>query len=116
MTEDGLLANLMTMSAEEFRREHLGVPEDPILDEDLLPIPAAVWADLTDPKSHITTHLQLALDVSTDRRLASFGAAGRRNDGLLHGEAIDQRPGTHWVLAAGCALWDAWEVPLRIER
>jgi hypothetical protein len=114
MTEESLKANQKLMSAAEYLREHLGVPELP---EDAEPkvIADDVWAALTDRGSKIESHHCIALDVSPDRRHAAFGAAGRRADGGLHVEAFEHRPRTDWVLGVAKASWDLLKIPIRIQ-
>jgi hypothetical protein len=104
---------LMRDIPEEFLREIMGVAEEPLTgDSDLIPN----WADLVDAGSKIVSHRQMALDVSPDRRWASFGVAGRRRDGRLHVEAIWRKPDTDWVLDKAVELHAKWMIPIRIER
>lgn len=95
----------------KFARERCGVPDE-------LPGEASVvenWSQLVDAASRIDGSPQIALDVSPKRDRASFGAAGRRVDGLFHVEPIECRPRTGWVVEAGRALWERWRVPVRIQ-
>jgi hypothetical protein len=78
-------------------------------------IDPALWAALADASSSIVSNHRLALDVSPDRRWASFGAAGRRADGRLHVEAWERRPGTGWVLEVAVASWELRHIPFRIQ-
>jgi hypothetical protein len=114
MTEDSLLANRKLMDEAEFMREHLGVPEAPLAEGSV--IPADVWAQLIDPDSEIASHRCYALDVSPDRRWASFAAAGRRADGRLHVEAPEHRPHTDWVQAYAVELYRKFNLPLRVDK
>jgi hypothetical protein len=107
---------LMTDIPEEFAREVMGVPEDLDDGEAELVVPAAVWAALVDPSSVIATHCCYALDVSPDRRFASFAAAGRREDGRLHVEAPERRPHTAWVIPYAVQLWEKYRLPIRIDK
>lgn len=111
MTEESLLANRFTMSAEEYMREHMGVPETPTDDVAVVPN----WAELADVDSRIESHHCLALDVSPDRGFAAFGAAGRRFDGQLHVEAVECRPRTDWVFDVAVASWKLRHLPIRIQ-
>lgn len=120
MTEDSLMANRKLLVAEEFLREHLGVPEEPF-DVGGGVVATEVWTSLVDVQSKIAGQRSFALDVSPDRRWSCFAAAGRRSDGLVHVEVtgtpdlLDHRPGTDWVVARGVALWSKWKTPIRIE-
>jgi hypothetical protein len=97
------------LSVESFVREGLGVWDD--MDLGLVPN----WSLLADGDSQIASHRCIGLDVSTDRKRASFGWAGLRADGMVHVGAFDSRGGTAWVLARGVELWAEWKVPLRIQ-
>jgi hypothetical protein len=115
VTEESMRALYDELGADLFARECLCV-WDPEPGEDGSIIPTSIWAALADTDSKIVTHRKIALDVSHDRQFASFGAAGRREDGLLHVEAFDRRPGTGWVLERAAELAHRWRVPIRIER
>jgi hypothetical protein len=97
----------------KFGREVCGIPDEAEADQTVIPLD--VWADLADGKSKIATHRQLALDVSPDRKWASFAAAGRRADGLLHVETVDRRPTTGWVVERAVELHAKWRLPIRVE-
>lgn len=58
-----------------------------------------LWESLTDPQSEIEpgTGYMLGVDVSADGTTATISVAGRRADGLIHGEVIVSRTGTGWV-------------------
>jgi len=98
----------------EFGRERLGIPDEPDVDQQV--IPADVWASLVDPKSEIATHRCYALDVSPDRRWASFAAAGRRADGRLHVEVGYHNHRTDWVRAYAVELFAKQHLPIRIDK
>jgi hypothetical protein len=117
LTEESLLANkiLLRDSPDEYRREHLGVPEMPA-GQQTGPITAEAWAALTDADSRIVSHHCFAIDVSEDRKWASIGVAGRRSDGLLHVEVVDRRAGTYWLADVVADIWKTRRIPFRIER
>jgi phage terminase large subunit-like protein len=78
-----------------FAREHLGIWDDPrsgaVIDPD-------DWAKLADRRSTALDPISFALDVSNDRKLASIAIAGKRADGLVHIEVIENRKGTSWCV------------------
>ncbi len=114
MTEQSLNANRKLMSAEEFAREHLGIPEEPEGVNDG-PISLERWDQLADGDSMATDHsVRLALDVSADRRFSTFAVAGFRIDRLGHVAVRDRRPGTDWVLERARELTDGHGVPVVI--
>lgn len=61
-------------------------------------IPEADWAEACDPNSQLGDELALAVSVSWDRTRASICAAGPRADGLMHGETVENKAGTGWVV------------------
>lgn len=109
--EELVASEFRSLGPTEFGRERLGIPELAISDTVLVPN----WAELADPESRIVSHHCLALDVSPDRLFASFGAAGRREDGGLHVEAVECRPNTDWVLEVAEASWKLRHLPIRIQ-
>ena len=113
ITEEFVRAELEAMAAmpAEFARERLGVAETLETEVPLI----ANWSQLVDLDSRIESNRQIALDVTPDRRFSSLAWAGRRDDGHLHVEAFDHRPGTGWLLDA-CQMLDAkWHLPIRIQ-
>lgn len=86
----------MAAMPEEFRRERLGIPEEPESTSSVIALDA--WNALEDKGSEITGRAVLALDVSPDRKYATIAAAGRRDDGLPHVETVVAKPGTSWVV------------------
>jgi phage terminase large subunit-like protein len=95
----------------KFKRERLGVPDEPPGVSSVVPN----WAELVDPDSSFVGSPRIALDVSPLRDRASFAAAGRRADGMFHVEPIECRPRTDWVVDAASKLWAKWRVPVRIQ-
>lgn len=74
-----------SMAPEEFARERLGIPDEPLEDQRAGPISGERWAELVDGDSLPTDEtLRLALDVPPDRTSATFAVAGKRADGLTH--------------------------------
>lgn len=123
VTDEALFSLYEELGPELFGRECLCMWDPEPTDEAGGVVAAATWAGLTDKESRIVSHLQIALDVSPDRRWSSFGVAGRRADGLLHveipgaaGPDLDHRPGTGWVVGRGVELAEKWSVPVRIDR
>lgn len=101
---------------EQFARERLGIPEQPVDLTEMSPVPSATWVTLVDKESSIVDARRFALDVSPDRRWSTYGMAGRRADGLLHVETFDHRPGTRWVLERGVEIWRRELTSIRIDK
>lgn len=114
IAEEFVAGEFHALAPPEFGRERLGIPDEQ--EGDLQVIPPEVWASLVDPSSEIATHRCYALDVSPDRRWASFAAAGRRADGRLHVEAPEHRPHTEWVQQYATELYAKHHLPIRIDK
>ncbi|CAG6392765.1 terminase [Streptomyces cocklensis] len=80
----------------EFARERMGWWDDPIGSE--VPIKPAEWTACLDEESRRTGSVALAVDITPDRSVSSIAISGRRADGLVHGEVIEHRAGTGWVV------------------
>jgi hypothetical protein len=52
--------------------------------------------------------VSFAADVTPERSHAAIGVAGRRSDGKLHGEVVDHRRGTGWVVPRLLELQGKW--------
>ena len=90
------------MTLKDFARERLGFWRDVEADAKQV-IPAAEWAAACDPSSSIEGTPTFALEVAEDRMWAAFGAAGKAG-ARVHGECIDYRRGTSWVVARAAEL------------
>lgn len=85
-----------SMSDEKFAIERLGVwPRQRTGGGAINP---EEWAALLDPESRREGDVAIAVDIAPQRDYASIGLFGRRSDGLGHGQLIEYRPGTDWVL------------------
>lgn len=86
-------------------------------------IDAVVWSQLADDKSLIVSHRSWALAVNPSREWASFGIAGRREDGKLHVERYkveadleERRKGTGWVVDEAVKMYEKSRLPLRVHK
>lgn len=93
--EEFIASEHEAMAEPDFRRERLGIwaGEDAAAVIDL-----AQWATLADPGSQLVDPVAFAVDMPWDRSAVAVAAGGRRADGLRHGEVVQARPGTAWVL------------------
>ena len=116
ISEEFVTAELDAMQSmpEEFARERLGIPEQP--ESTLMVIPLEQWNGLADESSQIADRCVFALDVSPDRRWSTFGVAGRRDDGVIHVEDVQHRPGTKWVVDYARQLFEKNGEPILIEK
>lgn len=108
VTEDAVRAEFESMKLTEFRRAFLNQwPDD--APEEWLVIPEPSWRGLADPESQIVGPLAICADMTPDRSAGAIAVAGRREDGLLHVEVIDARPGTSWMTDRLIELSERWE-------
>lgn len=91
---------------EDFARERLGIWPD--LLEGAGVIDPEVWNACLDEKSGPVDPVAFALDVSPDRKWASFGVAGPSALGGTHVELVERRHGTDWVVERAAELQDRW--------
>jgi hypothetical protein len=92
------------LSPEDFRREALGIWDSGAGHA----IGRAEWVACRDRGSRVADPVALALAVSPDRSSASVAVAGRRADGLGHGELVEKpRPGTAWLVPRVLELAEA---------
>lgn len=87
-----------SMDPRTFAVERLGIGDWPETDPDAGSVfDIGRWRSLIDETSAIAGPLYFAFDVTPDRSSSTICAAGRRPDGLIHVEVIDQRRGTSWL-------------------
>lgn len=101
-------AELENMDADEFDRAYLNrtnldtPPPDPN-------VPAKEWRERVEVRSRAGKDLAFAVDITPARDSSSIGVASPRDDGRMHLELIDIRPGTDWVLGALLRLVELWD-------
>lgn len=107
VSEPVIQHELETLDAAEFDRAYLNrtrkwtPPPDPN-------VPRAKWPALVDQLSQPTREVAFTVDVSHDRAWTSIGAASVREDGRVHLELVDRRPGTDWAVPALVRLSKLW--------
>jgi hypothetical protein len=98
ITEEHIRQELTSMSAAGFARERLGVGNWPVDEAAWMVISEDEWVALEDPRSQLAGPLVVAADIPPDAAWGAIGVAGRRQDGLLHGEVVDHKPRTSWMV------------------
>lgn len=99
ITEETLARNRRSMTAVDFAREIVGIwPRQVGTGTGV--IDAEVWNALADPESQMSGPMVMAIECNVERTAAAICAAGRRPDGIPHGETVDYRPGrgTGWLV------------------
>jgi hypothetical protein len=91
-------AELGTLPARVAAVERFGVGDWPKTDGLATVIDLVLWLSLTDEHSAALDPVVFAFDVRPDRSRSVIAAVGRRSDGFIHVEIIDQREGTGWLV------------------
>lgn len=96
LTERALMSNRQTFPENKFRSECMCQQVESILPS---PFPDGAWEAGLDMQSTIAGESELffGIDLSSDRRWASVGVCGLREDGNYHIEVVARRVGTAWV-------------------
>jgi hypothetical protein len=97
-----------SMDERTFAVERLGVGDWPRTDGfGERAITPEAWAARIDTASTARDPVCFSLDVTPDRSAAAIGVAGWREDGRSHGEIVEHRRGTGWVVQRLADLIDA---------
>jgi hypothetical protein len=108
ITAEHIAAERESMSAKGFSRERLSIGNYPSVDGGWEVVSEAAWTAVADEQSRPLDPVAFAVEVSPDRNAAAIAAAGVREDGLIHVEVIDYRPGTSWVVDRVGTLIERW--------
>ncbi|WP_406168897.1 terminase [Streptomyces sp. NBC_00996] len=103
---DFMAAERRALPPSEFAREHMGWWDEPV--GGLIPITVEAWAACADEESQVQDPVAIAVDVTPDRSMAAIAVAGRRADGLMHGELVEHRTGTGWLMDRLVELASRW--------
>ncbi|WP_202235286.1 terminase [Actinacidiphila reveromycinica] len=107
ITVEYILGERRGLPPAEYARERMGWWDDPIGGE--TPIKPGDWAACLDEESKREGTVALAVDITPDRSTTSIAVAGRRSDGLVHGEVVEHRQGTGWVVDRLVELFESIE-------
>jgi hypothetical protein len=106
ITAEYVAAERRAMPPAEFGRERMGWWDDPL--DGGVPIDVAAWGACADPGSLIAGQVALAVAVAPDATSSAIAVAGRRADGLAHGELTEPvRRGTAGLVTRLLELADA---------
>lgn len=96
-----------TLDDEEFKRERLGIWAK---EGGSSVIPDTRWEESKDEDSEPfdTRDVAFGVDVPFDRSSASIAVASTREDGRVHVEVVDRRPGTDWLVGRVEELRQRW--------
>ena len=104
--EEFIEAEAQALTVEAFRRERLSIPDE-MMGESILA--QGLWDACRDAGSKLEGKLTFCVDMRLDRSAASISVAGRRNDGKIHVEVIDNREGTAWIVPRIQELVKRWK-------
>lgn len=98
MSLEFVRAEFDAMPAQQFGRERLSIPDEPV--GSAQPIPLDAWAALSDPDGAALElrDLTLGVDMPPDRSSAAVVACGRRPDGTPQVEVVEVNGGSGWVV------------------
>jgi hypothetical protein len=96
ITAEYVAAERRALPPAEFARERMGWWDDP--GDGGTPVTEAMWRARADPRSVVADPVALAFAVTPGGSSSAVAVGGRRPDGLGHGELIDHRPGTGWLM------------------
>lgn len=91
---------------DSFLREGLGIWTDRLSTKERF---AQAWERLTDAESSVMDPISIAVEVNGARSIGAIGVAGAREDGLVHVEVIEHRPGTGWMVDRVVELVEKWQ-------
>lgn len=114
-----IAAEQRSMGERGFAVERLGVGDWPAADDDAgSKIKRQIWNACADAESTCIDPVCFVFDAPPDRASAVIGVAGRRPDGDVHIEIVDERPGTKWLPARLAELVEKHECipPLYDEK
>lgn len=94
------------LPVDEYCREVMGWHDEPVVG--LIVLTPEAWAERVDPDSSVTDPVGLGLDITPDQSMSAIAVAGRRDDARLHGELVEHRPGTGWVVDRLVELAKQW--------
>jgi hypothetical protein len=99
-----------SMTARSFAIERLGIGDWPdVSEEGSEVVNREVWASCLDPFSAPTNPVAFAVSMAEDRSRTAIGVGARRVDGRIHGELLDDRPGSGWARARLLELITKWD-------
>jgi len=108
VTEDAVRADFLSMPLPEFRRAYLNQWPD-VAGDTWQVVGQAAWDALADNDAELDDPVCFALAVRPEERSASVAVAGRRGDGFVFCELLENRPGTAWVCDRLVALDRKWD-------
>jgi Phage terminase large subunit gpA, ATPase domain len=108
ITMDAVRSERESMDDADFRRAYGNIP-DRAGTASVLARFHESWPQRADRGSKVADPVALAFSVAPGGASACIAVGGRRADGLGHGELVDHRPGTGWLVDRLAELADRWD-------
>src|SRR5260370_2139872 len=96
---DAVRSERASMDAAEFARAYGNIPDLSGARADRVDL--SNWGACADPGSRVADPVAVGFSVAPDGSSSAVAVAGRRADGLGHGEVVDHWPGTAGVVPPG---------------
>jgi len=106
-----------TLSDEAFAIERLGIPQEPLSESQIRPIPLTTWDSLIDATSTPDPkRCAIALDTNPERTWFTLSMAGERSDGLIHCEITKSHPGKASAIAMADDIAAKLDLPVVVSE
>ena len=115
ITEEFVERERAALPRDVFRRERLGIPDEPLDGDGDVVLDPGRWGDCCEPGSMPGDRVVFSVDIAPDRRMSSIGVAGARADGLVHLEVVAVEPGVAWVLDRLVAMAQRADAPVVVD-
>lgn len=115
--DEAIISERQELTALDFARERLGIWDDSDDDADGV-ITEEVWTATTQKASKVKKGQRaFALEIAEFGKAATFAVAGHSTFGeFVHGEIVDYRKGTDWVVDRAEQLYDTHKIPIAIVK
>src|SRR5258708_3321346 len=107
ITMDAVRSERVSMDPAEFARAYGNIPD--LSGQKLDRVDLSNWGACADAGSRVADPVALAFSVAPDGSSSAVAVAGRRADGLGHGEVVDHRPGTAWLVPRVLEVAARWD-------
>jgi hypothetical protein len=108
VTLDAIRSERVSMEPAEFARAYGNIPDRAGQKANLTAF-RDQWPSRADESSQVQGEVAVGLAIAPDLAWASIAVGGRRADGLGHGELIEHRPGTAWLVDRVMELAGKWD-------
>jgi len=104
VTLDAIRSERRSMEPAEFARAYGNIPDRSRAAAHGVSMPG--WGSCADAASRVVSRIAVGFSVAPDRSWSAVAVAGARADGLGHGEVVQRRPGTGWLVEYLTGLYE----------